>query len=570
MISAILVGRNDDYDGGFRHRAALSINMLAEQLGEADEIIFVDWNTEDGSATLPEAVAGSLTPRGRRLMRTLRVGGDVHGEYVRRGALMPVIPVVAYNVGIRRANPSSRWILITTPDLLLVSREAGRPLTDIAAGLPDGVYGLPRFELPRWIWQVLDPRDPSAAAACLSSCSKRLHLEEAVRLPPPILFDAPGDFQLVLRADLFAIDGLDEGMFLGALGPDSNLLKRLQLKGRKTASLERSFAGYHCDHTSFPGSSHRVGRMENDMGLFFEEVTKAALPFQRLSWGLADRALPQVRFSEREAPTATPRNTRSVASKRTWLLAKRLADVAAAVGPGQSAPYDTTPQFNRVSYPTRHVVPFLLDRIFDETGSIHYVGVNDVLTRLLAAVLKRLEPQRQLTCLRPEDRTGFQQRYETIHNEDAPPLVIFDFGVDAGATVNNPSIQECDASIRQSLWDVRESFAWCIERERALWPPRDCAPRIVAINAINTEFEAFVLSSLDCSLSPFATRMRSGRVCPESPVPVVSHPAAAHMAGRLGRSRGVHVDEFARSWGIAERIAREPAGLSLYSGWRAP
>ena len=35
----------------------MSINLLAEQLDNTDEIIFVDWNTEEGAATLPQAVA---------------------------------------------------------------------------------------------------------------------------------------------------------------------------------------------------------------------------------------------------------------------------------------------------------------------------------------------------------------------------------------------------------------------------------------------------------------------------------------------------------------------------------
>src|SRR3984893_12764455 len=144
MISAILIGRNDDYEGGFRHRAVLSINLLAEQLDDTDEIIFVDWNTDDGAATLPQAVAGSLTRRAGALIRTVRVCGGIHAEYVRRGAFTPVVPVVAYNTGIRRANPSSKWTLITTTDMLLVSRHVGCTLSDVGGRLSDGISRPPR------------------------------------------------------------------------------------------------------------------------------------------------------------------------------------------------------------------------------------------------------------------------------------------------------------------------------------------------------------------------------------------------------------------------------------------
>jgi hypothetical protein len=570
MISAILIGRNDEYEGDFRHRAAMSVNLLAEQLKDTDEIIFVDWNTPEDVATLARAIAGSLSQRARALTRTIRVCSDIHAEFACRGALNPIVPVAAYNVAIRRANPSNRWILITTADLLLVSRHIDRTLSDIAPGLPDGVYGLPRFELPRWIWQALDPCDPHAAAICVSTFGKRLHLEEAVRLPSPVLFDAPGDFQLVLRTDLIAIDGLDEGMSMGALGPDSNLLKRLELWGRRTVSLEGHFAGYHCNHTSFRDSSHRVGRVENDMRFFFEEVARPGLPFQRSTWGLADRVLPEMKLSEAAGPTATSLRARPTIHDARNLLATRLAVVADVIGPGQSRLYDTTPLFNRAGYPTRHVISFLLDHIFGEAGPIYYVGANELMAPLLTVILKRLEPHRVLQCFRPEDRGGFERTFEGHGAAGERPLLIFDFGIDAGVTADNPSIQESSRTVRQSLWAVRDRFVWCVDRERRSGRSQEDALRLIVTNAINTEFEDLVLASLDCALSPFITRTRSGRVRPQLPVPVVVHPAADHMAALLGRRRGVHVDEFARSWAIAHRLVRDlPAGRLVF-GWCAP
>jgi hypothetical protein len=569
MLSAIVFGRNDDHGGNFRHRAILSINMLAEQLGVADEIVFVDWNSADGAPTFPEAVANSLTERARNLLRVVKVGRDIHAEFVDRGAFMPVVPVVAYNVGIRRANPNNKWILITTTDMLLISRDAGRSLSEVAITLKDGVYGLPRFELPRWIWRGLEPSDTAAATTCLSSFGKRLHLEEAIRLPPPELFDAPGDFQLMLRADLILIDGFDEGMSLGALGPDSNLLKRLALRGRVPQSLERQFGGYHCDHTSFPTASHRTGRMENDRKLHFDEVEVPDIPFQRSTWGLAGRVLPEVTLSHSDTTRAT---SIPADPSGTALLAERLASVAAVIGPEQTELYEVKVQsnFNRAGYPTRHVVAFLLDHVFALTGPIFYVGANERLTSLLAAVLDQLEPRRQLLSFRPDDRATFERRYCDLDREDEQPLLVFDFGFDAEDTPLK--IQKCAEPIRQTLWHIRDRFEWCVDRERKLSPNQERSVCIVTINTINTEFEQLVLSSLDCGLSPFTTRMRSGRVNPvfPPPVPVVSHPAARHMAERLGRKRGIHAGEFARAWAIANRLVRSlPAGR-LPSAWLAP
>src|SRR5262249_60956510 len=107
-----------------------------------------------------------------------------------------------------------------------------------------------------------------------------------------------------------------------------------------------------CNHTSFPGSSHRVGRVENDMRFFFEEVARPDLPFQRSAWGLADRILPEVKLSEAAGPTATSQRAQPTIHDTRNLLPTRLAVVADVIGPGQSGLYDTTPLFNRASYPT--------------------------------------------------------------------------------------------------------------------------------------------------------------------------------------------------------------------------
>jgi len=573
MISAILFGRNDDHGGNFRHRAVLSINMLAEQLDDADEVVFVDWNSADGVPTFPQAIAHSLTERARSLLRVIKVGCEIHAEFLEHGAFMSVIPVVAYNAAIRRANPGNKWILITTTDMLLISRNGERPLSKIATTLQDGTYGLPRFELPRWIWQGLDPSNTTAATTCLSSFGKRLHLEEAIRVPPPVLFDAQGDFQLVLRSDLFSIDGLDEGMANGVVGPDSNLLKRLALSGRAPQSLERQFAGYHCNHTTFPTASHRTGRMENDMRFYLAEVKAPDLPFQRSTWGLAHRVLPEITLPDGDAagtasvPRLVPADPSGAAS-----LAQRLAAVADIIGPQQTGLYDTTPRSNSAGYPTRHVVPFLLDHVFEENGPIFYVGTNDRLTSFLAGILKRLQPRRALVCFRPDERAAFEKRCGERDAEDEQPLVIFDFGIDAGEATQSPAIQKCAETVRHSLWDVRERFEWCTERERERSGRQGHSVRIVTINTIQTEFERLVLASLDCSLSMFITRIHAGRVNPvfPPPVPVVSHPAARHMAERLGRRRGVHTGEFARAWAIANGLVRDPFDGRLPPAWRVP
>src|SRR5579875_900282 len=162
MISVLLYGRNDSYGYNLHKRAALSFNCIAEVLSDpADEIVFVDYNTPDDFPTFPEAIQDTLTPRARQLLRILRVRPRHHQRFAGQTHLSALEPI-ARNVGLRRSNPGNRWILSTNTDMIFVPRR-GRSLSDVAAGLADGYYHLPRFELPETLWESLNRLDAPGA-----------------------------------------------------------------------------------------------------------------------------------------------------------------------------------------------------------------------------------------------------------------------------------------------------------------------------------------------------------------------------------------------------------------------
>src|SRR5205823_1076061 len=109
--------------------------------------------------------------------------------------------------------------------------------------------------------------------------------------------DGPGDFQLVERASLFEIDAFDERMLRG-WHVDSNLAKRLSLKGGMVRSLLGQAYCYHCDHTRQVTSAHRPDSVGNDSTFFVDEVTRPDLPEQRQSWGCAGDAIEEIRLAE--------------------------------------------------------------------------------------------------------------------------------------------------------------------------------------------------------------------------------------------------------------------------------
>src|SRR5215207_8932634 len=228
MISIVLYGRNDSYGYNLHKRAGLGLNCMAEVLTEFDdEILFVDYNTADSHPTFPEAIADTLTDKAKRRLRIFRVRPEHHASFAAKTHL-PVLEPIARNVAIRRSNPANRWVLSTNTEMIFVPR-VGNSLSKIVTDLPPGFYAIPRFELPETLWESFDRRNPVAVLHEVERWGWEGFLNDVARTAyDSILYDAPGDFQLVERSDLFAIDGFDESMLLG-WHLDTNLFRRLTL-----------------------------------------------------------------------------------------------------------------------------------------------------------------------------------------------------------------------------------------------------------------------------------------------------------------------------------------------------
>ena len=86
MISALVYGRNDGYSYEVNRRTALGLNQLAEQLAPGrDEIVFVDYNTDNDLPTFPETIADTLTARAVGLIRVIRVRPGFHASQPAEG-----------------------------------------------------------------------------------------------------------------------------------------------------------------------------------------------------------------------------------------------------------------------------------------------------------------------------------------------------------------------------------------------------------------------------------------------------------------------------------------------------
>jgi hypothetical protein len=493
LISIILYGRNDAHGYNLHRRAALSLNCLAEGLTDPDdEIIFVDYNTPDELPTFIEAISDTLTDRCLGLLRLFRVPAAIHYQRFAEKTHLLAIEPVSRNAGVRRANPSNRWLLSTNTDMVLMPLEDAS-LSELCGDLPDGFYGLPRFELPEWLWERLPRTEPRAALADLKRLGSALRLDEPTVSHEWIRFDAPGDFQLLLREDFTAIDGFNEEMLLG-YHVDSNLSRRMYLHRGSIESLGERLAGYHCNHNRVPTAYHGARLISNDLERFFYAVDQAVLPEQREIWGLANTTLEEVPIQQR--------------------VGVQVAERVGAAIPSTAGRRGSSSALEAVlglTYDSGHVLPFIADSlVVSPTATrVAYIGANSTLGQMLAALVAELGLDEPLVAADLEDPTSLD-RIEL--NTD---VFVVDLGVDESNTdAPAPETDYESVEFPRGLALVLAALERLIERERVRLGRGEHPRRVVLVNSATAFWDGYVLAHFDCSHTSVHSRVRRATVKP--------------------------------------------------------
>ena len=302
-----------------------------------------------------------------------------------------------------------------------------------------------------------------------------------------IRFDAPGDFQLVLRDDFFAIDGFDEEMLLG-WHVDSNLSKRMLLHRGSIESLDDHVAGYHCNHNRIPTIYHST-EAANDLSRFFLTVDRVELPEQRETWGLGGVALEEVRVRERAGP-----------------------DFAAAVlastadGPASLKLFDARETKFALEYDSSHVLPFVADSlsVSPPDATIAYIGSNPVLEAMLTGLVAGLELGGPLAVFERDD-PGSLAELDRIAD-----VFVVDLGVDA-SLVDAP-LSSADgpvfAGLRAGVVRAFDAFRRLVDLERARLEQGAHPRRFVLVNTTAVFWNEYVLAELQCGATTPHARVR--------------------------------------------------------------
>ena len=495
MISIVLYGRNDNYGYNLHKRAALSLNCMAAVLTDPlDEILFVDYNTPDDFPTFPEAIQDTLTQRAKDMLRIFRVRPRIHERFKSKTRLMALEPI-ARNVAIRRSSKSNRWILSTNTDMIFVPLN-GRSISEIAQGLPLGFYHTPRLEIPEVLWESLDRRDPTGVIETVRAWGPSLHLNEIVLGSDLILYDGPGDFQLLARNDLFEFNGFDEEMLLG-WHVDSNIAARMHLKYGKVGDLGPELYGYHCDHTRQVTPAHSHSRVQNDWRRFVTEVQRPDLPGQATAWGCVDDDIEEICLPKKPAAV--------------YLQALR-ETLGKPLGVPKVVKY-TGETYNTVDYDPPHLLPFLADVFvpMPRNTTLAWYGTQPKMLALFARVWETLGFQGKILVdhaeMQPETPTTAISLVSTSDALAGADTFVFDFG-------GLPSPTGQVGTIKAAVSELHRSFRRAIRAERERLSSGAAPRRIIALNAINNEYEGLVCEAVAAAATPFATHMRHGFVIP--------------------------------------------------------
>ena len=475
MISAIVYGRNDSYSYALDRRTALGLNQLSRQLvAGRDEIIFVDYNSDDDLPTYPEAIGDTLTKEAVELIRVIRVRPEIHAVAPAEGP--PVREAFCRNVALRRLKAETKWVLSTNPDCMLVS-PTGETLVSLVENLPRGYFGLPRFELPRVVWATLPRGEPQEAALLALDYAKAYALNECVsHYLPQIGYDGPGDFQLASASDLHAIGGFDESMTRG-WHVDSNLNARLALLHGELANFNAASGGdlalYHTEHSRRISPKHQSGRAEDPFETFVEQVTETVPAGQEARWGAPAEDFEEFALAHPPA-------------KRAIYALARTAD------PESSASYVFGPESfdNLPPAPDSHLAAFLVDHLaFAKPGS-------------------------KIGLLSEDPERGEWLR--GVVKASGLSLEVLDGAL--GEVVKDSDILCLEAPLGGKGGDAaKQALCQIVVAEHTRMKSGKPARKVVGLNITHSRFEEPFMAFVGCPLTPVSSRIRFGEVKPADP-----------------------------------------------------
>ena len=499
MISIAMVGRNDSHGYNMHKRIAVCINSLSHILDDPnDEILFSDCNTRDDLPTVVEAISDTLTEKTKSHLRIFRIRPSLFKKY-NGNSRLPISESLSKNVAIRRSNPHNPWFLSGTSDIVVVPRKSKKSLTQLVTEIEEGFYGLPRFGVPEFMWKTISRMEPAKCIENIRRWGEDYYLNNAVLMDrPEILYDAPGDFQLCLRTQLFDICGFDERM-IHCWHQDSNLAKRLFLLNGKTCSLLDQAYCYHLDHTWEVDYLHDMSSgtlITNDEDEFVFSVSSPTIDSQKNTWGLPFEKVEEIRLDSRW-------------TKKSFIHLESMIRTGLS---GHVEEFYSEKSFNNsLNYDSKLVFPYIincLENFFNP--NMIYIGKNRVLKNELKNFFQSFFSDGYFSEL--ED---FLRNREILHLDECYEhydIVMIDlyYNYDFVAHIN--PTQEQAKKFEEYKIDVRDKISKIVDLEKEKIRNGGGGAKFVIVGAQHTWAESELSLLFDLIHTQFASHVMYGKL----------------------------------------------------------
>lgn len=297
MLSVVLIGRNDNHGYNLSKRVSQSINSIAQALHSTDEIIFVDWNSPLGHPPMPISIHDDLSKFAKKLLKIVVVPPSIHAQFAGQANKMLLEPL-ARNVGMRRVSNESKWILNTNTDILLLN-PTHLSLRDVAEKYNQSPTVAFRYEIPEFIWESFDRRDPEGIQETLRKWHKLKFLEKNVGITLDrgqglVLPDGVGDFQLATKELWYSVTGFAEEMLKGWHVDTRAAIQMNKLSAGLQFINPEELSIYHQNHMRTSTIYHNSDET-NDESLVFEGYKNND------DWGLANIELQTIKLDDYES-----------------------------------------------------------------------------------------------------------------------------------------------------------------------------------------------------------------------------------------------------------------------------
>src|SRR5262249_21406978 len=357
----------------------------------------------------------------------------------------------------------------------------------------------PRFDVPESLWESFNRFNPAVVISEIAELGETAHLNEIVFGADHLLYDAPGDFQLVEREELFAIHGFCESMLQG-WHVDAILAKRMHMGHGQVGDLAARISAYHCEHTRNFSTMHYVGK-ENDTARFVDNLAQASIAEQAESWGLPSEQVEEL----------------SLTSCPTAVYLSALAKVISGEQFSSPEVLYAPESFNLVGYDSQHVLPYLTDVFVNlpRNWSVGWLGGREQTLMLFKQMWDRmgytgnvLVPEKGAAeglCCPPV--AGIEVRAWSQMLQKAN-IFVFDFAE-----------LECKGGISSLQGELKSRGSALLAYFLALVSfeqrqAEEAHRRIVLINAINNDFEKLSQEFMMTVRTPISSRIRHGFVAP--------------------------------------------------------